>query len=315
MIYLGGAWPQQYRNAIFMANIHGNRMNTDILQPRGSGYVGKHGPDFLKMNDKWSRLINFKYGPDGNVYVIDWYDQQACHLNQPEKFDRGNGRVYRIAYQGTQPQRREGAKRISSLPVEELVGLQGHSNDYFVRQARRALQERGAKEAATALKEMLSSAGENDVKRLRALWALHAVGGADEAVLLGELKHASPYVRGWAIQLACEEGRPSEAMVSQFARLAKEDPSPVVRLYLASAAQRIPAASRWEILRGLISHAEDASDHNLPLMYWYGLEPLVPLDKAKALTLATTGKVPLLREYVTRRLATGGAATKAAPQK
>jgi hypothetical protein len=157
---------------------------------------------------------------------------------------------------------------------------------------------------------MLKSASD-DAERLRALWALHAVGGADESVLLGELKNQSPYVRGWAIQLACEEGKPSEALVSQFVRLAKEDPSPVVRLYLASAVQRIPAAARWEILRGLVSHAEDATDHNLPLMYWYGLEPLVPVDKAKALTLATTGKVPLLREYVTRRLASG-ATTKAA---
>src|SRR5688572_3921950 len=110
MIYLGGSWPERYRNTILMANIHGNRLNQDVLEPRGSGYVGKHGPDFMKMNDKWSRLINFKYGPDGNVYAIDWYDQQACHLNQPEKFDRGNGRVYKISYQGTEARRHEGTK-------------------------------------------------------------------------------------------------------------------------------------------------------------------------------------------------------------
>jgi putative membrane-bound dehydrogenase-like protein len=315
MIYLGGAWPAQYRDTIVMANIHGNRLNQDILEPRGSGYVGKHGPDFMKMNDKWSRLINFKYGPDGNVYVIDWYDAQACHLNQPEKFDRGNGRIYKISYRGEEPRRHEDTKRdVGKLSDAELVGLQGDANEFFVRQTRRVLQERRATGAVGALKEMLSSA-KGDAKRLRALWALHAVGGADEQVLAGLLKDQSPYVRGWAIQLACEDARPSEALVAEFVRMAKEDESQVVRLYLASAVQRMPAGQRWEILKGLVGHAEDAQDHNLPLMYWYGLEPLVGVDKAKTLTIATTGKVPLLREFVTRRLASGGAAPKAAAEK
>jgi putative membrane-bound dehydrogenase-like protein len=313
MIYLGGTWPEKYRNTILMANIHGNRLNQDILEPRGSGYVGKHGPDFMKMNDKWSRLINFKYGPDGNVYAIDWYDAQACHLNQPEKFDRGNGRIYKVSFEGGEARRHEDTKKdLSKLSDAELVALQGSANEFFVRGARRILQERGAKGAIAALKEMLGSA-KDDAKRLRALWALHAVGGVDEALLLSELKHESPYVRGWVIQLACEEGRPSERLVAEFVRMAKEDKSQVVRLYLASAVQRMPAAQRWDILKGLVSHAEDAADHNLPLMYWYGLEPLVGLDKAKALTIATTGKVPVVREFATRRLA--GAAAKAPEKK
>ena len=64
-------------------------------------------------------------------------------------------------------------------------------------------------------------------------------------------------------------------------------------------------AARWEILRGLIAHEADAADHNLPLMYWYALEPLVTIDKVKALRLAAEGKVPMLREFVTRRMASG----------
>src|SRR5687767_15080773 len=84
MIYLGDSWPAQYRNTIFMSNIHGNRINNDILERRGTGYVGKHGADFLKMNDKWSRLINVRYGPDGSVFMMDWYDKQACHNNTVE---------------------------------------------------------------------------------------------------------------------------------------------------------------------------------------------------------------------------------------
>jgi hypothetical protein len=303
MIYLGGSWPAEYRNTIFMSNIHGNRVNNDLLEAQGSGYVGHHGKDLLLMNDKWSRLINMKYGPDGSVYMIDWYDQQACHLPQPEKWDRSNGRIYKVSY-GPAKRGERFSRDLAKLSDAELVALEGDSNDYFVRHARRVLQERGSKEAAGALNAALDSATD-PAKRLRALWALHAVGADDERVLLGQLKQADPYVRGWAIQLACEDRKVSDQMLGEFARLAESDPSPVVRLYLASALQRIELGKRWEILKGLVAHEGDANDHNLPCLYWYALEPMVGLDKVKALTLAAGGKVPMLREFVARKMAGG----------
>jgi hypothetical protein len=78
-----------------------------------------------------------------------------------------------------------------------------------------------------------------------------------------------------------------------------------VRLYLASALQRMELGQRWDVLKGLVGHEADAGDHNLPCLYWYALEPLVGVDKAKALTLAAGGKVPMLREFVARRMAVG----------
>jgi putative membrane-bound dehydrogenase-like protein len=303
MIYQGGSWPEEYRNSIFMSNIHGNRVNNDILAPQGSGYVGKHGKDLLLMNDKWSRLINLKYGPDGSVYMIDWYDKQACHLPQPEVWDRSNGRIYKISYSDPHAATAKipGLGDLKKLSDAELVQLQTSSNDYFVRRARQILQERQSAEAKVSLNTMLNVASD-PAKRLRALWALHAVGGDDEKVLMGQLKQANEYVRAWAIQLACEDSKESDEMVAELTRLAASDPSPVVRLYLASALPRIDGEKRWEILRGLLSHEEDAADHNLPCMYWYGLEPLVTVDKVRALKVAAEGKIPMVREFVTRKL-------------
>jgi putative membrane-bound dehydrogenase-like protein len=303
MIYLGDSWPAQYRNAVFMSNIHGNRLNSDLLEPKGSGYVGTHGKDLLLMNDKFSRLINMKYGPDGSVYLIDWYDKQACHLNQPEKWDRSNGRVYKIAYG---PQKAAAPADLSKLSDEELVGLQSHANDFFVRAARRILQERQSREAAVRLATAANVASD-PAKRLRAMWALHALGGFDEKAALTQLKHENEYVRGWAIQLACEGRSVSDELYAELTRLAGSDPSPVVRLYLASAAQRLDPAKRWDLLRGLVAHEVDADDHNLPCLYWYALEPLVTLDKVRALKLAAEGKVPVLREFVARKMAAGAA--------
>jgi hypothetical protein len=68
------------------------------------------------------------------------------------------------------------------------------------------------------------------------------------------------------------------------------------------ALQRTPLEQRWPILTKLVAHGEDAKDQNLPLMYWYAVEPLVPADQKRAVALMSQSKVPIVREYITRRL-------------
>ena len=82
-----------------------------------------------------------------------------------------------------------------------------------------------------------------------------------------------------------------------------EDQSTVVRLYLASAMQRVPLADRWETVQTLSQRAEDASDHNLPLMVWYAAEPLAAADFNRALNLAAESKLPRMLEFTVRRTA------------
>ena len=142
MIYQGGAWPEEYRGQMFMGNIHGHRLNMDMLKPKGSGFVASHGPDFLLANDAWARFINMRYGPDGNVYLIDWYDKQACHVgDNVDIWDRSNGRIYKISYRGTKPVT---GVDLAKKSDKELVELLLDKNEWYVRHARRLLQERAA---------------------------------------------------------------------------------------------------------------------------------------------------------------------------
>ena len=76
---------------------------------------------------------------------------------------------------------------------------------------------------------------------------------------------------------------------------------------LASALQRLYVKDRWKIAENLLAHAEDAADHNLPLMYWYAIEPLADVDPARALALALNGKIPVLHGYMIRRIGAGAA--------
>ena len=298
MIYLGDNWPDKHRNQLFFHNIHGNRVNNDLLERKGSGYVGHHGPDLLFANDHWFRGINLKYGPDGSVYLIDWYDPNACHRTNPEIWDRTNGRVYKVSYGKTKAMRVD----LSKLSDEELVKLQLHKNDWYVRTSRRIMQERGISPTAReGLMEILASG--DTPRKLRALWALHATGGFPVSAATSLLNSDDEFLRAWTIQLQLEGGDASPEFVDRLSQLASSDDSPVVRLYLASALQRLPLEHRWGIVEGLVSHARDATDHNLPLMYWYGIEPLVAADPARALNLAETTAIPLLRRYILRRAA------------
>ena len=299
MLYQGGAWPEEWSNRPMMNNIHGQRINMDILKASGSGYVGSHGPDFLNFNDRWSQALNFLYDQNGSVYVIDWYDKNQCHHNRLDGHDRSNGRIYKIVHANESWEK----VNLQALSDAALVDLQRHRNEWYAGHARRLLQERRVGENVhSALKTMFESIADDPI-RLRVLWSLHVTGGLEDAFGLNLLTDSSAIVRAWAIQLLLESKSPSRALLDQLARLAAEDPSPVVRLYIASALQRIPVADRLPILRSLVAHGEDAADHNLPLMYWYASEPVVGESEAAGLELISATRIPLLRQFIARRMA------------
>lgn len=324
MIYLGGAWPEGYRGQIFMNNIHGARINMDVLKAAGSGYVGSHGPDFLLANDLWSQIINLQSGPDGNVYMIDWYDKNQCHRVEREVHDRSNGRIFKVSYAaakeaaaskqadrpGSSSFTLPAAGDLKKLTDKQLVDLQGHPNDWYVRHARRLLQERSAskpRESAIlrALKDGIEAKGP-ETTRLRYLWAYHAAGGETPALADWLADSSVPYVRAWQIQFAAESRTATPPTLEKLAEIAAESSSAVERLYIASALQRLPLERRWDVMAGLLAHAEDSADSNLPYMYWYAFEPLIESDMSRALTVARAGKVPQLVPFTARRIASSG---------
>lgn len=304
MIYNGNAWPEQYRGHIFIGNIHGQRINVDVPERKGSGFVGRHGQDFLNFNDKWSQVINFRAGPDGNVYFIDWYDAEQCHVPDPAAHDRGNGRIFKVSYGEQKPP----SPDLGQLGIVNLLAMQLTGNEFQARMARRLVQElASAKDAELPLLEIGEALRDADeATALRLLWTMHAIGTLPSKELETQLGDKREYVAAWTIQLLAEGGKVSKAGLSRFAQLAKSSPSPVVRLYLASALQRLPLEQRWDILAALVLHSEDSADHNLPLMYWYAAEPLATVDAKRALELALTAQTPNFLSFMVRRIAALG---------
>ncbi len=307
MIYLGDNWPARYRNSVFTCNIHGRRLNNDRLNRSGSGYVATHDKDFLFSSDEWYRGMEMRYGPDGGVFLTDWSDTGECHdYDSAHGVHRDSGRIFKVTH-GT-PSLEVNLAQFSDAA---LVPLQLQKNDWFVRHARRLLQEHAAAgRDMTDVHEMLWDILRTRVdvsRKLRALWALHVSGGLSEASLLKLLDDASEHVRSWSVRLLCEDKNPlcdapATNVFGKFVELASNDPSPRVRLELAAALQRIPPQQRWTIASALVMHSEDSGDANLPLMLWYGIEPLVSVDYATAATLAGRCRIPLVRRFLARRI-------------
>ena len=304
MVYLGGAFPPEYRGRIFMNNIHGDRVNVDHPRLKGSGFTASHAGDFLVSGDPWFQGLQLKYGPDGSVYLSDWYDTGECHTRKPHE---KSGRIYRISYSGSRAN--TAPADLARVPDGELVALQRHPNEWHTRRARRLLHERatsGDLDAAVVpgLMRMLTDATDART-RLRALWALHVVAGLSQEHAIRLLDDPEQHVRAWAVQLLAEDRELSGPAAGKLVQQARSDPSPRVRLYLASAAQRLPPTQRWPLLEALSARDEDAADPNIPLMTWYALEPLVAEDPRRAMRLASRSRFPRLREFVARRAAAG----------
>ena len=235
------------------------------------------------------------------MYFTDWTDRGECHDTDADNAHRENGRIYTLCYGKPRPVHVD----LAAASHEDLARLQLHKNDWHVRTARRLLQERAAQGADLSechrILQSILRTNPDTTRRLRALWALHATDGFSENALVGLLDDADESIRGWAVRLLWDRGTPSAKAIGRFVSLARSDSSPRVRLNLASALQRIPVDDRWPLAEALVACDIDPTDPMLPLMTWYGVEPLAGRDPSRASALAARCKLPLHRNFLARR--------------
>ncbi|MGI8963309.1 MAG: PVC-type heme-binding CxxCH protein [Thermomicrobiales bacterium] len=298
-LYLADKFPAQYRGDPFFHNLHGHRIVREQLERNGSGYIARHRPDFLFANDHHFIGVGIMLGPDGALYFSDWVDPQTCHHRDVEIWDRSNGRIYRVRYGDVETTRLD----LPDRNDPELVAELGNANAFQARQAQRILQERAAagnldREAtAAALVRFLDENVDDVPLRLRALWTRHVTGLLTEDMVASALRDPSEHLRGWAVQLA----KPTSGTIPIFEEMAKTEPSLVVRRYLASKLQQVPVEQRWTLAENLVGHRRSAHDVNIPLLAWYGIEPLVEVDPQRAFALAGKTGWTQLKGFISRR--------------
>ena len=301
IVYQGGGLGPKRENQYIAGNLLSSVVNWHALERQGSSFKATHGGMALNPRDPWFRPIDLLVGPDAGIYVVDWYDKRATHLDPIDNWDKTNGRVYRLHVPGV-----PAAKwtDLALLTDEKLVELLKHPNIWQRREARRLLTERKASGQVANLKSM--ARGDQPQAALEAFWALNGVGALDRESILEFLRSPHDPVRMWAIRLACDSGQADPLVVAAIAALLEKETSPMVRAQGACSARRLPPDDCLQILARLTGHSEDLEDPQIPLLLWWALEECASKDPAKAgqwACLPGQWSRPIFTRHLAERLA------------
>jgi len=277
------AYPEKYRGRLYMGNIHGGCINVDVLRRDGSTYISTGEPDFLTANDAWFMPVSQKVGPDGCLYVLDWYDRYHCAQDaarDPKGVDRDRGRLYRVRYQNTPPAGRFDLARESD---DELMKRLHSPNIFFRETAQRLLCERASPALRAKLETLVLNGNVPRKARMHGLWALVGTGYLEPAFHARLLEHADPAYRAWGVRAAGNFGKVGQPIRDKVAALAR-DPAPDVQLQVAIAARKVESLDALGVLMDVLAHC--GQDKLIPLIVWPNLHPLLEDQSASFVRLA-----------------------------
>ena len=301
IIYEGAGLPQRYLGRLLGVEPLQGRVVMSDRTAIGSSFKTQDTGHPIKTSDGWFRPVDIKAGPDGAVYVCDWYDSQVNHYRNHEgRIDPQNGRVYRLGAKGKGRLKSFDLGGRTSL---ELVELLKHKDKWHRQTALRLLGDRKDVSVLPALKKVLAeSLGQ---AALESLWAVNLCGGFTPDFAADTLDHADPYVRAWAVRLLGDERLVSEPLAKRLVRLAKREPHVEVRSQLAATVKRLPTHQALPVVRALMEHDTDAGDIYQPLMVWWALESNVSRDASLVLDLfedKSLWQKSLVRQHLLGRL-------------
>jgi hypothetical protein len=283
-----------------MGNIHGNCINVDVLARNGSTYFAEGEDDFLNANDAWFMPVSQKTGPDGCLYVLDWYDRYHCYQDarrDPEGIDRLKGRLYRIRY-GESP--RAAAFDLSTESDQQLIQRLSSPNIFFRETATRLLSERAKPESRSQLQQLVLNAEQPHKTRMHALWALVGQGPLDESFHAQLLAAQATSLRAWGVRAAGNQRTVPSVMAEKIVQLAKDE-SPDVQLQVAIAAAKLEGVDPLPVFAQILGACGE--DPLIPHIVWQNLHPLLGergpqfLAEIKKYDLA---QAPALKEILPR---------------
>jgi putative membrane-bound dehydrogenase-like protein len=281
-LYTARAYPKEYWDrTAFVAEPTGHLVATFVLRRDGSGFRSDSPCNLVASDDEWTAPIMAEVGPDGNVWVLDWYNFIVQHNPTPQGFrtgkgaayesdlrDKTHGRIYRIVYEGG-PKKPAITSLAGATPAQLIAALKD-DNLFWRRHAQRLLVERGDRDVLSALYALVRDRSVDTIGLnpgvIHALWTIHGLGALDganaeaAAVAVSALRHPSAGVRRNAVQVL---PRTSESVAAVLAADLTRDPDPQVRLMTILALADLPPDERAApaILDALV---RDAGDRWIP---------------------------------------------------
>jgi putative heme-binding domain-containing protein len=301
IIYGGGTLPEQYFNKLFgVEPLQGRVVMSDVITD-GSTFKTLDRGHAVTTSDKYFKPVDIKIGPDGAIYIADWYDRQVTHTrNYDGNIDKSNGRVYRLKAKGVSA---KAASDLGKMTGEKLVSLLENSNRWTRQTALRLIGERNDASLAPLLKKKCSE--RTGQVSLEDLWALNLVGGVDDTTATELLDHKDPFVRLWTVRILGDQNHVSQRISEKFNSMALAESNVEVRSQLASTAKRLPATQSLSLVKNLLTRAEDTRDNYVPLLLWWAIESKAESDREAVLALFRDPQfwtLPLVQKTITERI-------------
>jgi putative heme-binding domain-containing protein len=301
IVYDGGSLPAAYQGKLFGIEPLQGRVVESEITPDGSSFDTRDLGYPVTTTDQYFRPVDIKVGPDGAIYVADWYDAQVNHYRNHEgQMDKSNGRIYRLRAKGAAP---APAFDLNQLASVQLVGLLSNSNKWFRQESLRMLGDRRDASLIPLLSnQLVTTKGQ---LALESLWALNLSGGLTTNTALTALGHPDPFVRLWTARLVCDAGAVAPNVASELAARAAAEPNIEVRAQLACSARRLLAPDDMAIVKALLARNEDASEKRLPLLLWWAIEEKCERDRNAVLALfrdPALWQLSIVREQILERL-------------
>ncbi len=255
--YVGDQYPADFHNMMLVGNVVTNKINRSQIVPRGSGYHGEDAPDFLVSDDHWFRPVNIKLGPDGALYVSDFYNRIIGHyevdLHHPGR-DHTSGRIWRIVYKGAKEN--SAAKQpfdLTKASIGQLIAYLSDPNFTVRMLATNYLADHTQKAAIEPLKAQLAKAPTTWLK-VHGMWVLWRLNALDEAMLQAFARDSEIPVRIHAMRVLAEttSWTPEQR---QLALAGLKDADPTVQ---RCAADAIGQHAAFENVRPLLDAREQA---------------------------------------------------------
>ena len=314
LIYEGGLFPAGFDGSIIAPNAMHNLVWHSRRIPDGSTYRTVDESNLVESPDRWFRPVYAGVGPDGAVYLADWYDTRLSHVSPIDDWHKESGRIYRIYPTDSQPSYTAGD--LSRLGSSALIERFDHPNKWVRRRAALELGWRGDKSVVSVLAKRVTENGS-----LESLWALNLLDELSPQRAVDWLSHDDPEIRRWVVRLLGDrratlppstdaELPPETEQVldwtahGELAKLAERETDVQVRSQLAATAKRLDTSVALPIIRQLLNHSEDLSDPHLPLMIWWALEAHAEnWDDVEALLAERkVWKLPMFRQEIAGRI-------------
>lgn len=259
--------PLKYHDHMIAINPMLNFLQLSRFDTNGSTFRMTDESRILQTKDHWFRPVDITTGPDGAIYLCDWYDSRLSHVDPRDTWSKSTGRIYRLRGKD-----KSGFPKVdfAGYPMEHLIQTLSSSSRWHRQQALAEFGNRKDKAAINPLKDMLER-GEGQ-PALEALWAINLSGGFDDAVATTALQHKDPFVRMWGVRLLGDANDVSPSMSTVLLTLSSEERHPEVRSQLAATAKRLPGHVAIPMIKNLVKNHDDSEDPDIPLQIWWALE-------------------------------------------